>query len=156
MFFTDRRQALREMLRVLAPGGRLAVAVWDALDTMPAYASEVELLEQTAGRQAADALRAPFVLGNRKDLAALCSEAGMASAEITTYPGTAQFPSIRTMVEADLRGWLPLVGVILPEDQIRRILEEAERVLGPYATADGRAVFQLSAHLVKVKRTGGL
>lgn len=32
MFFTDRRQALREMLRVLVPGGRLAVAVWDSLE----------------------------------------------------------------------------------------------------------------------------
>ena len=69
MFFTDQRQALREMLRVLAPGGRLAVAVWDSLDSMPAYASEVVLLEHTAGRQAADALRMPFVLGNRKHLA---------------------------------------------------------------------------------------
>lgn len=50
MLFTDRRQALREMLRVLAAGGRLAVAVWDSLANIPAYASEVALLEQTAGR----------------------------------------------------------------------------------------------------------
>ncbi len=151
MFFRDQRQALREMLRVLAPGGRLAVAVWDSLDSMPAYASEVVLLEHTAGRQAADALRMPFVLGNRKHLAELFSEVGAASAEITTHHGTAQFPSVRTMVEADLRGWLPLVGVNLTEDQIRRILEEAEQDLSPYATADGRAVFQLSAHLVVVR-----
>jgi trans-aconitate methyltransferase len=151
MFFTDQRQALREMLRVLAPGGRLAVAVWDSLDSMPAYASEVVLLEHTAGRQAADALRMPFVLGNRKHLAELFSEVGAASAEITTHHGTAQFPSVRTMVEADLRGWLPLVGVNLTEDQIRRILEEAEQDLSPYATADGRAVFQLSAHLIVVR-----
>jgi len=148
MFFTDRRQALREMLRVLAPGGRLAVMVWDSLDNMPAYASEVALLERIAGRQAADALRAPFVLGHRKDLITLFSEAGVASAEITTHRGTAQFPSIRTMVEADLRGWLPVMGVILTEVQIGRILQEAGPALGSYATADGRAAFQLSAHLV--------
>ncbi len=151
MFFMDRRQALREMLRVLAPGGRLAVAVWDSLETMPAYAAEVALLEQTAGRQAADALRAPFVLGNRQHLATLFSEAGVASPEITTHHGTAQFPSIRTMVEADLRGWLPVVGVVLTEDQIRRILDEAEKALSSYATADGRAVFPLSVHLVSVR-----
>lgn len=152
MFFTDRRQALRDMLRVLAPGGRLTVAVWDALDNIPAYASEVALLERMAGRQAADALRAPFVLGNRKDLAALFSEAGLASAEITTHHGTAQFPSIRTMVEADLRGWLPVMGVILTEDQIGRILQEAEQALSSYATADERAAFHLSAHLVTARK----
>jgi len=32
MFFADRHRAIREMLRVLAPGGRLAAAVWDSLD----------------------------------------------------------------------------------------------------------------------------
>jgi len=148
MFFTDRRQALREMLRVLAAGGRLAAAVWDSLENIPAYASEVALLEQTAGPRAADALRAPFVLGNRKDLARLFSEAGVASAQITTHPGAAHFPSIRTMVEADLRGWLPVMGVILTEDQIALILQEAEHALSSYTTADGAVTFHLSAHIV--------
>lgn len=152
MFFTDRREALREMLRVLTPGGRLAVAVWDSLENIPAYASEVALLERIAGQQAADALRAPFVLGNRKDLAALFLEAGVAAADITTHHGTAQFPSIRTMVEADLRGWLPVMGVILTEDLIGRILQDAEQALNSYATADGRAAFHLSAQFVVAKK----
>jgi SAM-dependent methyltransferase len=152
MFFTDRRQALREMLRVLTPGGRLAIAVWDSLDNIPAYASEVALLERMAGRQAADALRAPFVLGDRKDLATLLSEAGVASAQVTTHRGMAQFPGIRTMVEADLRGWLPVMGVILSEDQIDRILREAQHALSSYATGDGEVTFHLSAHLVTAKK----
>lgn len=152
MFFTDRHQALREMLRVMVPGGRLAVAVWDALDSMPAYASEVSLLERSAGRPAADAVRAPFVLGSRPELAGLFEESGVTSAEITTLHGTAQFPGIRSMVEADLRGWLPMMGVNLTEDAIGRILQDAERALSIYATAGGRAVFQLSAHLVTAQK----
>jgi ubiquinone/menaquinone biosynthesis C-methylase UbiE len=153
MFFTDRHRALREMGRVLVPGGRLVVAVFDVVDSMPAYASEVALLERTAGRQAADALRAPFVLGERKELAALFSQAGFAPVEIDTHAGTARFPSIRTMVEADLRGWLPVMGVTLTEERIGHILDEAEQALSAYATANGRAEFQLSAHLVTAAKT---
>ena len=152
MFFTDRRQALREMLRVLAPGGHLAVAVWDSLDNIPAFARLVALLEQTAGRRAADALRAPFALGDRRELDTLVTEAGVAPAEITTHHGAARFPDIRTMVEAELRGWLPVMGVILTEDHIGRILQEAEHALSSYANTDGRVTFQLSAHLVTAKK----
>ena len=156
MFFADRCQALREMLRVLAPGGRLAVAVWDSLDNTPAYASEVELLERVAGQRAADALRAPFVLGDRKELATLFASAGADAAAITTYHGTATFPSVRTMVEADLRGWLPVMGVVLPEDQIQRVLEEAEHTLGRYVTAEGKVEFDSPAHIVTAQNAGTL
>jgi SAM-dependent methyltransferase len=152
MFFADRGQALREMLRVLAPGGHLAVAVWDSLDNIPAFSRLVALLEQTAGRRAADALRAPFALGDRQELASLFSDAGAISAEITTRHGTACFPSIRTLVEAELRGWLPVMGIILTEDQIGQILQEAEHALSPYADTDGQVAFPLSAHLVTAKK----
>lgn len=148
MFFTDRRQAIREMLRVLAPGGRVAVAVWDSLDSMPAYVAEVALLERIAGREAADALRAPFVLGDRDGLASLFADARATSVKIATHQGTARFPSVRVMVEADLRGWLPVMGIHLPKDQIARILEEAEDVLGPWRLSDGAAEFVTSAHIV--------
>lgn len=148
MFFTDRREALREMVRVLTPGGRLAIAVWDALENSPAYPIEVALLERIAGQHAADALRAPFVLGNAKELTALFESAGVASPVITTQTGTARFPSIRSMVEADLRGWLPVMGVMLKEEQIHSILLEAESVLRAYVTAEGQVVFDSPAHII--------
>lgn len=148
MFFTDRRQALQEMLRVLAPGGRLAVAVWEALENSPAYPIEVELLESMAGKPAAEALRAPFVLGDRNELEELFRSAGVGEVAITTRTGTARFPAIRTMVEADLRGWLPVMGVVLEEELIQRILAEAERVLHRYVTPEGSVVFEAPAHIV--------
>lgn len=152
MFFSDRQQAVREMLRVLVPTGRLAVAVWDELENTPAYAHVVTLLEQIAGRRAADALRAPFVLGDRTLLAELFEDAGATSVVITTHPGTARFPSVRTMVDADLRGWLPAMGVELPEDQIANILAEADRTLSSYVTPEGMVQFESSAHIVAGSR----
>jgi len=104
MFFSEHFLAISEMLRVLKPLGRLAVAVWDSIDRIPAYTVEVALLERIAGKRADDALRAPFVLGDRQALATLFEKAGTASIEFTSKNGTARFPSIRMMVQADLRG----------------------------------------------------
>ena len=151
MFFADRRQALREMLRVLVPGGRLAVAVWDSLDNTPAYRDLVGLLERTAGARAADALRAPFALGDRDELRALFVSAGVDGVEITTHQGTARFPSVRSMVEAELRGWLPVVGIVLPDEQINQILEQANQVLKSNV-AEGTA-FDCPAHIVAGKKS---
>jgi hypothetical protein len=126
----------------------LVVVVWDSLENLPAYAAEVALLERFAGTRAADALRAPFILGSPGNLATLFREAGAASVEITTHHGTAQFPSVRAMVEADLRGWLPVMGVTLTEEQIGRVLEEAEHALSSYVTAERRVIFESPAHVV--------
>ena len=148
MFFSDHAQAIREMLRVLTSTGRFAVAVWDALHNIPAYAAADELLHRILGQQASDALRAPFTLGDRDELRRIFPEAGAKAVEVTTHSGTALFPSIRTMVEADLRGWLPVMGINLSEEQISRTLGEAETALAPYATSDGQVRFHLSAHIV--------
>ncbi|MDX1501508.1 MAG: methyltransferase domain-containing protein [Thermoanaerobaculia bacterium] len=152
MFFSDRREAVREMLRVLVPGGRLAVAVWDRLEVSEAYPVEVELLERLAGREAADALRAPFALGDREELAELLQAAGATSVAVASSSGTARFPSVRTMVEADLRGWLPVMGVVLEEAVIERVLREAEVALSEYVTPEGRVAFPAPAHVVTGRR----
>jgi SAM-dependent methyltransferase len=148
MFFPDREKSLREMLRVLVTGGRLAVAVWDSLAHNPAFAREVAVLERIAGSHAADALRAPFALGDGTALAHLAAAAGATAVQVTTHRGQAAFPSLRALVEADLRGWLPLMGVVLPEPQIAQILAEAEDALSSYVTAQGQAVFEVSAHIL--------
>lgn len=153
MFFRDRIKALREMLRVLTPGGRLAIAVWDSLGSMPAFAAEDALLRRVAGQAASDALHAPFVLGDKADLEQLARDAGIAKPLVKTHQETARFPSIRSLVEADLRGWLPVGGVMLTEDIIQRTLEEADRELSAYADRDGRAVFRISAHVLSGGRS---
>ena len=148
MFFQDRAAALSEMMRVLRLGGRAAVAVWESLENSEAYPTEVALLERLAGQPAADALRAPFVLGDKAELTTMFEDTGFASVEIETHHGTARFPSIRAMVEADLRGWLPVMGVFLAEEQIDGILTEAEDALGQYVTPDGTVQFDSLAHIV--------
>ncbi len=147
-------------LGMLAVGQELAPAVdWkqgvaEALpfpdETFDAVVNQFGLMffsdrRYTGGRRTACTVH---TFGDRQALATLFADAGVFTTDITTHTGTAQFSSLFVMVEADLRGWLPVMGVELTEEQIGRILQEAESVFGSYVTAEGRVVFASPAHLV--------
>src|SRR5690606_17851358 len=87
MFFDDKPGALKEMMRVLASGGQLAVAVCDALDHSPGYAVLAELLHRLFGPSIADAFRAPFVSGDRNLLRSIAEQAGISTPTVTRHDG---------------------------------------------------------------------
>ena len=147
MFFDDHAEALREMVRVLRPGGRLAVAVCDALDHSPGYAVLAELLRRLFGQTVADAFRAPFALGGRGRLRALCEQAGLADAAIERSDGLVRFASIASLVSTE-RACVWTLGGLLDDGQFDRLLEEARESLAPFAAADGTVAFVMPALIV--------
>lgn len=147
MFFADPERAVQEMVRVLVPGGQFGIAVWDSLENTPAYSREVELLDRIAGEDAANALRAPFVLGDAPFVRDLIESASGCSVVASTVVGRGRFPSLRSMVEADLRGWLPVMGVELDEDLILETLAAAEHELAEFVLPDGGTDFDSPAHI---------
>lgn len=150
MFFDDRPAALAEMLRVLRPGGRMAVAVWDSVERTPGYAAVIEILERLFGRRVADALRAPFGLGDLTALRALFGNAGFADLEIRTREGTARFPSIRTWMHTDVKGWT--LADLLDDAQFERLVEEAEKTLCALVASDGTVAFAVPAHIASATK----
>jgi len=146
MFFDDRRAAIREMSRVLRPGGRLVLAVWDTLENTPGYAAVTELLQGLFGEEVAGALRAPYALGDREALRALLGEGGIRDAEITTHEGTARFPSIDAWVHTDVKGWT--LADMIDDSQYARLLEEARFALRRFVDGQGAVSFPAPAHIV--------
>lgn len=147
MFFEDRARGLREMRRVLKPTGLLSVSVWDSLDNIPAYSILVALIHHLVGKRAADALRTPFVLGDSSRLANVFGEAGMAPVAIATHQGRARYPSVRSWVLTDIKGWFPLVDVVLEPSEYETLLDAAEGALTVFTTPTGSVDFPISIHV---------
>ena len=142
MFFDDRHQALREMRRVLKPGGRLAVAVWDRLERTPGYAALTGLVEQHLGVEAGAPIRDAFALGDVDVVRSMLTEAGFSSVEARSVDASARFPSVGVWVEAEVTGW---IGGDFGERAYAELLKDARRVLVAYEQPDGTAELALPA-----------
>jgi ubiquinone/menaquinone biosynthesis C-methylase UbiE len=146
MFFEDPVQAIAEMVRVLRPGGTLAVAVWDRLEAAPGYEALARLLDELFGPEAAQSLHAPYALGNKQRLASLFAQGGLPQPALETIPGTARFPSLASWLYTDIRGWT-LAGSI-DDEGFARLSQIAQHRLAPFVRADGAVEFEAPAHIV--------
>jgi len=151
MYFDGRIAAIQEMIRVLCPGGRLAVAVWGSLERTPGYAALAGLLRRLFGAQAAESLVAPFELGDPARLQRLFAEAGFPEVQIASLEGTARFPSIEAWMYTEIRGWT--LADRIDDEQFDRLLAEAQTSLGQFITPDGRVEFPEPAHIVTAVKT---
>jgi SAM-dependent methyltransferase len=151
MFFESKPTAIAEMLRVLRPGGRLAIAVWDALERAPGYLALTELLRELFGDDVAGAMRAPFALGDRHELLRLLVDAGAAGAGIKTQPGTVSFASADAMISTE-RACVWTLGGLLDDKQFAQLRQRAPGVLQSFVRSDGRVQFDCPAHIVTATR----
>jgi hypothetical protein len=105
----------------------------------------IGLLERLFGSRIADALRAPFVLGDPPVFRAAFGRAGIPEVAIETVIGAARFPSIESWVHTDVRGWT--LADMIDEAQYQRLLGAAEQELKRYAEPDGTIAFAAPAHI---------
>ena len=146
MFLYDQVQALREMARVLRPGGRLVVATWDTYANSPGYAKLIQLLAELFGESVADELRQPFALSDPRAVVQLFAAAGIARTTATTQMGVAHFPSLESWINTEIRGWT--LAEILDERGQRELLAAAAEVMQPHISGQGTVTFPAPAHIV--------
>lgn len=152
MFFADKPKALSEMLRVLKPGGRLAVAVCDAVENSPGYAAFALLLDRLFGKEVGNAFRAPFSLGHADRLRQICDEAGLAGAEIVRRNGKVRFASIDDLVSTE-RACVWTLGGILDDQQFERLRNESQTALCPFLVGDGAIEFDMPALIIRAGKS---
>ncbi len=106
MFVPDQPLAIREMWRVLKPGGRLVITVWESLEKNPAYARLVEIADQKIDQAAGASLAWPFALGEEGKLVEVIGAANVAAQTIDAHEGRANFASIKQFVHTEIESWV--------------------------------------------------
>lgn len=143
MLMANPAAALRESARVLAAGGRLALAVWTDAPSNP-WASlpmQAVMTELNTPPPPPDA-PGMWSLGDRERLEGLLQDAGLSEIRVEVLDEQTEFDSPEEWLEATKRLAGPLRGVFANlEEPVREAIER--RILDlakPYVLPDGRLV----------------
>ena len=138
-------------MRVLRPGGSMAVAVCDAIDHSPGYAVLTELLNRLFGNSVAESFRAPFKLGSPNLLNQFCRKARLNNATVVRREGKVKFSSIKALVSTE-RACAWTLGGVLTNSQFDELLESAEESLKPFVQKDKQICFDMPALIIQARK----
>ncbi len=142
MLMADPAAALGETRRVLRPGGRVALAVWAAIEHNPwALLPAQELAARGLAPPPDDRefRPGPFAIGHEQQLLELLEQAGFAELQLDQLELVRRHPSFDELWETTLDLWRNFHDAVLslPAPEIHEIrLALAER-FAPFTAADG-------------------
>ena len=147
-YVPDRVAALREMKRVLALRGRLALSVFS-------QSIGYQIFEHTAaqfvGEKTAAIMREPFALADLDELSRLFGMAELSTVDMHTKTLPARFASASDFIEYQLGGRLANAVSTLSDETRTALVAALLKALEPHVGPDGLA-FPMEAHVVVTRR----
>lgn len=143
MFVPEPEKGLTEIKRVLRPGGRVVLSVWQGLDGNPVYSALVEATLEIAGQEAARSLAWPFAMGDVSALNDMLASVNLKNVSISAHDGTAEFPSLESFVTTEVQAWVLADSV--SDGQVAQIVSRLRETYEPFANVTGPINFPLNA-----------
>jgi SAM-dependent methyltransferase len=136
-YLPDPSAGLRQIHRVLRPGGRMVLATWSDMTKSPGHVLLFEALGATIGPERARPVA--WSLANEAQLLELVSEAGFISVTTTIVLLQTRYPSARAFVEIVLKGSSKVTREELaqiPPDRKAAFINEVATRLRDYETGN--------------------
>jgi len=151
-FFPDRAAGLQEMRRVLAPGGRMVVAVWGPIEQSPGFAVLAAALERHVSPAAAAAARSPFSLADTQELHDLLTGAALENVAVHSRRKMLRFPQPAEFVAQYVWG-SPIAAALGDPDPsvLEPVAREVAEALASYVS-DQVLSFPIENHLAHAVR----
>ena len=136
-FVPERLSSLREMLRVLKPGGRAALSLWSDIEESPYFSVLVETVASHIGTETSAGLNSAFALSDADEIQALLDESGFTQIEIATTQLDLPLPNLTEFVPRHITATPMAAGfAAAPESTQHAVIQEVSEKLSNYEVDD--------------------
>lgn len=151
-FVPERTPVLEEMRRVLAPGGRVALAVLRDTRCNPGYEALAAVLDRHTGAMTGAMMRSPFAGPDADTIRDELAQAGFTAVAIHHDILDVRFPSAAEYLRQEAAS-SPLAGPLggIANDRIQMLLADLEVALAPF-TDDSGVIFPMETRFVLAYR----